>query len=253
MQRKTYRPNSKRNPWRNTWKDKTKKKVNVHRLISLLLLITIPVFCIGVASGVLTRSADVYQYNLKSTQAVSNGTYFVSEDALIELFGDFMSGKTDTFALKEEVEYEPENVFTAKDEEVMTQYRQVCRRALAAGIGGAVLSLIIYILLIRWKEKDLMRWIMGMSGVSLFLFGGLHVLTLVYGPVRRVVYGRWIDFALPEKDYLVQLVDNSFAVQLAVMTCVAAVIFYLILLYITFRLAGKRNVFKRSVWAEPQK
>jgi hypothetical protein len=42
-------------------------------------------------------------------------------------------------------------------------------------------------------------------------------------------------------------------VQLAVMTCVAAVIFYLILLYITFRMAGKRNVFKRSVWAEPQK
>ena len=92
-----------------------------------------------------------------------------------------------------------------------------------------------------------------MSGVSLFLFGGLHVLTLVYGPVRRAVYGRWIDFSLPEKDYLVQLVDNSFAVQLAVMTCVAAVIFYLILLYITFRMAGKRNVFKRSVWAEPQK
>lgn len=253
MQRKTYRPNSKRNPWRNTWKDKTKKKVNVHRLISLLLLISIPVFCIGIASGVLTRSADVYQYNLKSTQAVSNGTYFVSEDALIELLGDFMSGKTDTFALKEEVEYEPENVFTAQDEEVMTQYRQVCRTALAAGIGGAVLSLIIYVLLVRWKEKDLMRRIMGMSGVSLFLFGGLHVLTLVYGPVRRVVYGRWIDFSLPEKDYLVQLVDNSFAVQLAVMTCVAAVIFYLILLYITFRLAGKRNVFKRSVWAEPQK
>ena len=253
MQRKTYRPNSKRNPWRNTWKDKTKKRVNVHRLISLLLLITIPVFCIGVASGVLTRSADVYQYNLKSTQAVSSGTYFVSEDALIELLGDFMSGKTDTFALKEEVEYEPENVFTEKDETVMKQYRQVCRRALAAGIGGAVLSLIIYVLLVRWKEKDLMRRIMGMSGVSLFLFGGLHVLTLVYGPVRRAVYGRWIDFSLPEKDYLVQLVDNSFAVQLAVMTCVAAVIFYLILLYITFRMAGKRNVFKRSVWAEPQK
>jgi heme A synthase len=151
------------------------------------------------------------------------------------------------------VEYEPENVFTQKDETVMKQYRQVCRRALAAGIGGAVLSLIIYVLLVRWKEKDLMRRIMGMSGVSLFLFGGLHVLTLVYGPVRRVVYGRWIDFSLPEKDYLVQLVDNSFAVQLAVMTCVAAVIFYLILLYITFRMAGKRNVFKRSVWAEPQK
>ena len=253
MQRKSYRPNSKRNPWRNTWKDKKKKKVNVHRLISLLLLITIPVFCIGVASGVLTRSADVYQYNLKSTQAVSSGTYFVSEDALIELLGDFMSGKTDTFALKEEVEYEPENVFTEKDEAVMKQYRHVCRRALAAGIGGAVLSLIIYVLLVRWKEKDLMRRIMGMSGVSLFLFGGLHVLTLVYGPVRRAVYGRWIDFSLPEKDYLVQLVDNSFAVQLAVMTCVAAVIFYLILLYITFRMAGKRNVFKRSVWAEPQK
>lgn len=253
MQRKTYRPNSKRNPWRNTWKDKTRKKVNVHRLISLLLLITIPVFCIGVASGVLTRSADVYQYNLKSTQAVSNGTYFVSEDALIELLGDFMSGKTDTFALKEEVEYEPENVFTEKDEAVMKQYRHVCRRALAAGIGGAVLTALIFGLLIRWKEKDLMRWIMGLSAGSLLLFGGLHVLALVYGPARSFIYGRWIDFALPEKDYLVQLVDNSFAVQLAVMTCLAAAIFYLLLLYGTFRLAGRHNVFKRSVWAEPQK
>ena len=26
MQRKTYRANSRKNPWRNTWKDKSKKK-----------------------------------------------------------------------------------------------------------------------------------------------------------------------------------------------------------------------------------
>lgn len=251
MQRKTYRPNSKRNPWRNTWKDKTKKKINVHRLISLLLLVSIPVFCIGIASGVLTRSSDVYQYNLKSTQAVSNGTYFVDEDKLIELMGDFMNGKTDRFALLEEVEYEPENVFTAQDEQVMRSYRQVCRRTLAAGIGGAVLTAIVYGLLIYWREKELMRQIMSLSGITLFLLGGLHVLSLVYGPARTLFYGRWISFALPEKDYLVQLVDQSFAVQLAVMTCLAAVIIYLIMLYLTFRLAGKRNVFKRSVWAEP--
>lgn len=251
--RKTYRANSKRNPWRNTWKDKTKKKINVHRLVSLLLLLSIPVFCLGIASGVLTRSADVYQYNLKSTQAVSNGTYFVDEDELVELLGDFMTGKTDSFVLKEKVEYEPENVFTAQDEKVMKQYRQVSRRALAAGIGGGVLTLIVYGLLIYWKEKDLMRWIMGLSGVSLFVFGGLHVLALVYGPVRRLAYGRVIDFALPEKDYLAQLVDHSFAVQLSVMTSIFALILYLIMIYLTFRLAGKRNVFKRSVWAEPAK
>ena len=253
MQRKTYRANSRRNPWRNTWKDKTKKKINVHRLISLLLLLTIPVFCLGISGGVLTRAADVYQYNLKSTQAVSNGSYFVDEDKLIELMGDFMNGKTDTFALLEEVEYEPENVFTAQDEKVMTQYRQVCRNALLAGIIGAVLTALVYGLLIRWKEKDLMRWIMGLSGVSLFALGALQVTALVYGPARRFVYGRSIDLALPEKDYLAQLVDQSFAVQLSVMISIMAVIIYLVMIYLTFRLAGKRNVFKRSVWAEPTK
>ena len=253
MQRKTYRANSKRNPWRNTWKDKTKKKINVHRLVSLVLLLSIPLFCIGIASGVLTRSADVYQYNLKSTQAVQNGGRLVSEDELITLLGDFMNGKTDTFALLEEVEYEPENVFTPQDEKVMTQYRHVCRRALAAGIGGAVLTAVIYGLLVFWKEKNLLRWIMGLVGISLFFFGGLHVLALVYGPARQFAYGSQIDMALPEKDYLAQLVDQSFAVQLAVMTCIAAVIFYLLMIYLTYRLAGKRNVFKRSVWAEPAK
>lgn len=253
MQRKTYRASSKRNPWRNTWKDKSKKKINVHRLISLLLLFTIPLFCIGISDGVLTRSADVYQYNLKSTQAVSNGTYFVDEDKLVELIGDFMSGKTDRFTLMEEVEYEPENVFTEKDEAVMRQYRQVTRRALIAGIAGAVLTAVLLGLLAYWKEKDLMRKIMAASGISLLFFGALHVLALVYGPVRRLTYGRMIDFSLPEKDYLVQLVGQSFAVQLAVMTCIMAVILYLALLYLTFRFAAKHNVFKRSVWAEPQK
>ena len=71
MQRKTYRANSRKNPWRNTWKDKSKKKINVHRLVSLVLLLSIPLFCLGISSGVLSRAADVYQYNLKASQAVS--------------------------------------------------------------------------------------------------------------------------------------------------------------------------------------
>ena len=253
MQRKTYRANSRKNPWRNTWQDKTKKKINVHRLVSLVLLLTIPLFCLGISGGVLSRSADVYQYNLKSTQAVSNGTYFVDEDELIELMGSFMSGETDKFELLEAVEYEPENVFTAKDEKVMLQYRQVSQGVLYTGIGGAVLTVVILGLLAYWKEKELMRRIIGLSGVSLLFFGALHVLALVFGPFRQLTYGRLIDFSLPENDYLLQLVSQSFAVQLAVMTCIAAVVIYLILVYVTFRFAAKRNVFKRSVWAEPTK
>ena len=253
MQRKTYRANSKRNPWRNTWKDKTKKRVNVHRLISFVLLISIPLFCLGISSGLLTRSADVYQYNLKSTQAVSNGTYFVDEDKLIALLGDYMSGETDDFSLMEEVEYEPENVFTRQDEQVMSQYRHVSRLVLVVGIAGAVLTAIVLVLLVYWREKDLMRRIIGASGCSLVLFGAVYVMALVFGPFRRMTYGRMIDFSLPENDYLVQLVDQSFAVQLAVMTCVAAVIIYLVLVYLTYRFAAKHNVFKRSVWAEPSK
>lgn len=253
MQRKTYRANSKRNPWRNTWKDRTKKKINVHRLISFVLLISIPLFCLGVSSGLLARSGDVYQYNLKSTQAVSNGTYFVDEDKLITLLGDFMSGKTDEFSLMEEVEYEPENVFTKQDEQVMLQYRHVSRMALAAGIAGAVLTAIVLVLLAYWKEKDLIRRIMGISGCTLALFGAVHVTALVFAPFRRMTYGKMIDFSLPENDYLVQLVDQTFAIQLAVMTCVAAVVIYLVLVYLTYRFAAKHNVFKRSVWAEPVK
>ncbi len=253
MQRKTYRANSRKNPWRNTWKDKSKKKINVHRLVSLVLLLSIPLFCLGISSGVLSRAADVYQYNLKSTQAVSNGTYFVDEDELVELMGNFMSGKTDRFELMEDVEYEPENVFTKQDEKVMLQYRQVSRNTLYTGIGGAVLTAVILGLLAYWKEKDLMRRIIGMSGLMLLFFGTLHVLALVFGPFRELTYGRLIDFSLPEKDYLLQLVDQSFAVQLAVMTCVAAVVIYLILVYVTFRFAARHNVFKRSVWAEPTK
>lgn len=254
MQRKHHRPNSKRNPWRNTWQDKTRKRITGRKVAAILVLvIAVPLFCLGMANGVLARAADVYQYNLRSTQAVSQGSRLLSEEKLVALLGDFMTGKTDEFSLLEEVEYEPQDVFSAEDERVMREYRRVATIELYGGIAGLVLVAGMLLLLIRWKEKDIHRLAIKWAGASLALFLGLETAAKIYAPLRSVTYGRLIHFSLPEDDYLRELVGQSFAVQFSVMVAIVCVVLYLLLLWLTWQVAGKRKLFRGSVWEEKRR
>ena len=242
--RKTYRRQSKKNPWRNTLNDREYHSPDWKKYVGLLLILTIPVMCVGLSFGLLTRAADVYQFNFRATQAIELSHRYVAQDDVVKLLSDFMSWDTDEFVLMQNVDYEPENVFSEEDQQAMLLYRRYADRVLIAGIAGALCTAILFILMVRWNRKDRHRACTYAAAVPLAAILVFQFAAKSVPHLRAVTYGRIIPVEFPEGDFLVYIAQESFGRQLAVFEAIAALILYFLLIYVTLRVAGKDRLFR---------
>lgn len=239
---KTYRKNSRRNPWRNTRK---KREIPIEKIMAWLLIITIPLMIICLTSNLVLRISDTYQYNLRATQSVSQTGRMISEEKVIELFEDFMMGKTDDFALMEEVQYQPENVFSPQDQKAMTNLRQALNIILIVGAVNSLLTILIYFFLIRWRKKEIH---MQNYKRSIWSFAALTIgnsLIKLVPSLREATWGRIFGTDFPRHDVLIQLLEKSFAFHVTIFDVIISTVFMAILGYITWQAAGRKKMFKR--------
>ena len=248
--RKTIRRNSKNNPWRNEWREQNKKRVDWRRFFADFLVLTLPIFIASMVFAVLVNTPDVYEYNFKGTQAVEQGRRYVSQEDVLTLIDDFMSGKTDEFVLMEDTDYEPENVFSKEDQLAMTGYRHwanICK--LMALITG-LLSLALMVLLVLWDRKELLRRNVTIAAIPLLLILLVQFLAKTVMPMMKLCYGRFYSGGFPEGDFLVRIAEESFGRQLATFEAIGCVMVYLVIFYIVARIAGRRQLFSDGGFVE---
>ena len=242
--RKRYRRQSKKNPWRNTLNDREYHTPDWKRYVGWLLVLTIPVMCAGLSLGFLARAGDVYQFNFRATQAVEMSHRYVSQDDVVALISDYMNGKTDDFTLMQSVDYMPENVFSEEDQEAMALYRRYINRVTIAGGAGALCTAILFVLMVRWRRKDLHRTCTYAAAVPLLMLLVAQFAAKAVPSLRVLTYGRVIPVTFPEGDFLVYIAEESFGRQLAVFEIIGALILYFLLIYVTLKVAGKDRLFR---------
>ena len=247
------RRRSKNNPWRNTWQEKTRKRTDVKKLAGLLLLVTIPLMCIGLIFGSIVRTPDLYQYNFTSSQALEKSRKFVDQEQTIALFKDFMQGRTDEFVLLETVAYEPENLFSEEDDVAMHQFRRYANAVLVIGAASLAITLVIYVLLLRWRRREFLRRIVPGAGVLLAALLILQILAKTVPGLRALLYGRIITVTFPKDDFLIYLAKEGFGLQLGIFEIIGSLLIYGILLYVTFRLTSQKTLFRSGGEVEYQK
>ncbi len=239
---KMYRRNSRRNPWRNTRK---KREIPWERMLGFFTIISIPLMIIALSVNIVFRTPDVYQYNLKATQSVEQINVLIEEEKLVNLIGDFMLGKTDEFVLMEEVEYKPEDIFTPLDKEFMRDFRNIIDLFAFIGIAMFIITGVVYFFLIRWRKKETLMKSVKRGGWMLLLLLIFNDLTFLVSPLWKVTWGKLLPGALPEGDLLLALFEEKFMVHVTVFHTVIVGILFGLLFYATWKVAGKRKLFKR--------
>lgn len=239
---KIYRKNSRKNPWRNT---RNAKKIPVEQLLAIILVISIPLAAICISSNVVLRLPDVYQYNLRSTQALNKTGRVIKEEKVIKLFGDFMQGKTDDFKLKEDVSYQPENVFSKADQRAMTNLRNALNVMLVIGILSFLLTVLGYFFLIRWRKKELQRRAFKKAAALFLILTILNTAMKLVPRLRDITWGQLFNMKFPKRDVLVQILEKSFAFHVTLFEVLLSLILMALLGYMTWQVAGRKKLFKK--------
>ncbi|MEG0662327.1 MAG: hypothetical protein RR472_03535, partial [Anaerovoracaceae bacterium] len=160
---------------------------------------------ICLSSNLVLRLPDAYQYNLSATQSVSESGRVIKEDKLVELFADFMQGKTDKFVLMEDVEYQPENVFNGADQEAMLRLRFALNLILVAGIIALLVTAASYFFLIRWRKKALHMEYFKKSVWVFLLLSIANSLVKLVNPIREATWGKIFGTDFPKHDFLIEI------------------------------------------------
>lgn len=230
--------------------DSWKRTVNrrddtIYKRVASVIVLSVPLAVFCLVANVIMRMKDIYSYSLSASGILGRTTVATSEEEILGLITDFMNGKVSEFALMENSAFDPEQIFTALDNQAMTAARDVLHLMLIVGIAALVVSLIAYFLLIRWRVKDifLKRF---KAGIAVFAaLEILNIVTVCIEPVRLATWGRLIPMEFPDGDNLVLLLGDAFPRQVVMFETIAGVVAMLLIGYITWYFAGRRKMFRR--------
>lgn len=241
---KKYRKNSRKNPWKSNT-SLGKRKMPWLRIIAFTLIIAVPVTAICLTNTIVTRVPDIYSYNLRSTEILDDLTTAIDEDSLVALMSGYMQMKTDVFQLKENVEYEPKDLFSDLDQMLMYKFRKIENIFGALGILGLLVIIAAYIILIRMREKELLmsrfKW-----GCLVYAIAAVTVLLItVLAPLRSALIKMLLGRSLPDGDMLVQIFGGSLSVHLGLIALLASAVAIILMAYCTNYVAGHKKMFKK--------
>lgn len=238
---KKYRRHSRRNPWRNTLEGE-KKRIRKEYWLARILLVTLPVMAVCISANLMMRVSDTYQYALSASQALDTSVFTVDEDELVNLFGDYMQHKTNHFSLKEDVTYQPQDVFTKQDKDSMARLRILLDLSLTAGICALLISALCYWFLLRWRKKVLLMEYMQKSFFTFLILAALCAVLQAVTAIRNMTWGRILDFKTDGSDLLGLVLNARFFHQVTVFDLIGAFAIFGVVAYLTWEMAGNKKM-----------
>lgn len=231
---------------RSPWKvNLTKKAIPWHRLILPILALAIPVFVVLAANNLVLRLPDLYNYHFLNTRILDERMVSADEGDVANLVSEYLTGRTDRFQMKEDLEYLPAELFTEADGEMMARYKAALDIEAASAAVCLILSAALIGMLIRIKKRDLILRAFAFS-VPVYAAGVLtNGIAFVSGSLRETVYG---IAALPVEgadDLLPVLLPDRFFQLAGVAGTAASLIFLGLVYYLVLMLSGRKTIFRR--------
>ncbi len=141
-------------------KAKTKSKVKkVFNLFTAIVLIfTIAIFVVTFAQNIICRASETYAYYFNDSRVIDKIHTAYSNNEMADRITDYLNSLSDEpFVLLEYTGYDNESIFTAEDGENMLLYKQILNKVSIACVATFILSLLIFIYLVRNNKKKLAR------------------------------------------------------------------------------------------------
>jgi hypothetical protein len=219
-------------------------KFDFHKFMASVLVVTIPLMIFCLSANVLMRIGDVYEYNMDSSEIMNHTSLSTSKSEVVNSLTMFMQHRTDEMSLMENVEYEPEELFSDLDRQAMGSARMLLDIMLVIGLLALIITAVCYFLLIRWHVRDIFMKRFKLAVVVLLIMEAVNLIVVTAEPLRRLVYGHFIQMDFPDGDNLLILLSEDFPKQIAIFEAIFAVVVLLIMAYFTWSVAGKRKMFK---------
>lgn len=228
------------------WQGKRQRRqFDIQKFLASIIVISLPLMIFCLSANLIMRMDDIYEYNMDASGIMNNTNLSTSKEDVVGSITKFMQHRTDDFSLMENVEYEPQQLYSEKDRGAMLQTRHLLDVMLAIGVLMFVASAIAYFFLIRWRVRDIFMKRFKLTFVIFLIMEAANILIVSIQPLRKFVFGSFIEMDFPDDDNLVYLLSDSFPMQIAVFEAIIGIILMLILTYITWQVAGRRKMFKR--------
>ena len=231
----------KRDPWRNTRNDKS---IPWRDVFAAIFMVLIPIIIVSISSNFVLRSGTFYSFYMSKTSVINEIPYYVENEDIVRTFGDYMLHKTDEFKLTEHSDYEPQQVFNERDEQVVKYIRSALDKILVVAVLLSIIAVVIFVFLYTNKEKRLLYE----SYIhSLIWFGVLLAMNSVLyfvQPVREIVFKALFGVRFPPGDVLIILFENKLAMYMGVWQIIASLVLMVAMAYFMKISVSDRKMFR---------
>lgn len=229
-------------PWKVTL---TKKSTPWARILAPILIVTIPLTVIVFVDNGLMRLPDLYKYHLLSSEILNERMIFADENDVAALISDYLIHKTNRFQMKEDLDYMPDELFTKQDGAMMQNLRNYLDVQVAVGLSTLLLTIALILFIIRKKERDLLLRSFYFSLPVFLLMKIIEIAAMLFGPIRKWVFGIPTLTTAADENLLPALFDDSFFRFLATIEVALSLVMLALVYYIVLNLSGRKTTFRR--------
>jgi hypothetical protein len=238
---KSYRVNSRKNPWRNT---RDIKSVDPAKVWGILLTVFMPIMIITIALNVTMRLPDSYDFNMSSSEILDTMTTQIDQQTLSNLFGDYMQHRTDVFQMKQNTSYNPQNVFNAADQKFMYNIRHSLDMTAAIAILAVIITGLAMFFLIRWRKHEIHMKAFKRGAVIFFILTALNTAVKLITPLFDKLIDPIRGTGFVEGDPLITILSAGFTKTETMFELLISCVFLGVLAYVTWQVAGPKRLFK---------
>ncbi len=230
---------------RGVYGTRKKRDFDIQKFLANLIVIFLPIMIFCLSANIVLRLGEVYEFSLNSSEIMENTTIATTKDDVVNTFASFMQHRMPELTLMENVEYEPQDIFSSLDKKAMAGLRSLLDVLLAIGAGAFLVNLAAYFFLIRWRVKAVFMKRFKIAVLVLLIIEVVNAVINLVPSLRMAAYGGVFGKKFPDGDNLVLLLSDSFPFQVTMFEIIVGGILLALMTYITWSVAGRRKFFKR--------
>lgn len=213
-------------------------------ILSFVLAITLPLMILILSSNLILRTSEVYVYHFNDSQVVREFPYNVEERDVAKAISSYWSSiNPDSFQVYEDNGKYKDPVFEEKEQVVMYKARKLINLHLLAGLLLMIVSLAIYIYLLKRNFRATLRNQYKFSGVFAAVLIIAQIVLLSTKSFRVWAYDYFIGIDLGKESNLILILGDPFFRTFLIFTTVLGAALLGVITYLNIILTKPERLF----------
>lgn len=214
-----------------------------------MLSLLIPFILIVGSITLISQFTAFYAYEFEKLGVLEKIGIETTPKEVSEMMVNYIKGKSDEFQMTAKVEGEMKELFNEKEQLHMVDVRNLIGLGNVVCLMGAILIILAYVLLIRYKQKNALRKAYQLSiGVYIMLLVGMVIMSLSdfnkgFNLFHEVLFTNDLWLLNPNKDILLMMMPLQFFIDAFILALILSTTVMMILGGMTWRITQKRNMF----------